>query len=112
VNWGSIGYPTIRLLKFFSFVEKYLNKNKMEVKELLFLGNAHGHDPELASYLIAKFPFIKFKFLPPNTTSLIQPVDRQMMASFKRLYTKKALHKCFEATSLEVGLTLKEFWKT
>jgi hypothetical protein len=37
----------------------------MEVKALLLLDNAPGHDPELASSLIAKYPFMRMKFLPP-----------------------------------------------
>jgi hypothetical protein len=92
-------------------VEKYLTKKKMEVKALLLLDNAPGHDPKLASSLIAKFPFIKVKFLPSNT-SLIEPMNQQVTANFKTLYTKKVFHKCFETTSCDERLTLKEFWKT
>jgi hypothetical protein len=82
-------------------VEKYLTKNKIEVKALLLLNNACGHDPELVSSLTAKFPSIKANFLLPNTTCLIKSVDQQVIANFKRLYIKKALNKCSEAASSE-----------
>jgi hypothetical protein len=84
----------------------------MELKALLLLDNVPGHDPELAFPLTAKFSFMIVKFLPPNTTSLIQPADQQVTANFKWLYTKKVFHKCHEATSGDNGITLKEFWKT
>nr|XP_053650862.1 tigger transposable element-derived protein 1-like [Cherax quadricarinatus] len=54
--------------------------------------------------------FIKVKFLPPNTTPLLQPMDQQVISNFKKLYTKAMFERCFEVTS-ETLLTLKEFWK-
>nr|XP_053643709.1 tigger transposable element-derived protein 1-like [Cherax quadricarinatus] len=54
--------------------------------------------------------FIKVKFLPPNTTPLLQPMDQQVISNFKKLYTKAMFQKCFIVTT-ETQLTLKEFWK-
>ncbi|XP_069956616.1 tigger transposable element-derived protein 1-like [Cherax quadricarinatus] len=54
--------------------------------------------------------FIKVKFLPPNTTPLLQPMDQQVISNFKKLYTKAMFQKCFVVTT-ETQLTLKEFWK-
>jgi hypothetical protein len=56
---------------FSTSLEKQVNRNKMDVKALSLLDNAPGHDPKLASSLTAKSPFIKVKFLPGNTSSLI-----------------------------------------
>jgi hypothetical protein len=76
------------LLKFFfpPSVKSYLTKNKT------LLDNTLGHDSELASALIATF-FIRVKFLSPSTTSLTQPMDQPVIADFRRLYTKKVIHK-------------------
>ena len=50
------------------------------------------------------------KFLPPNTTPLIQPVDQQVILDFKKLYTKTLFQRCSEVTS-DTELTLRDFWK-
>ncbi|XP_067939539.1 tigger transposable element-derived protein 1-like [Watersipora subatra] len=54
--------------------------------------------------------FIKFLYLPPNTTLLPQPMDQQVIANFKRLYTKQLFRRCFEVTEI-TQLNLREFWK-
>ena len=54
--------------------------------------------------------FIRIQFLPHNTTPLIQPMDQQVIANFKNLYTKFLFRRCFDVTE-STNLTLKEFWK-
>ena len=54
--------------------------------------------------------FITVKFVPPNTTPLIQPMDQQVISNFKKLYTKALFQRCFEVTS-DTELTLRDFWK-
>ncbi|XP_056379957.1 tigger transposable element-derived protein 1-like isoform X2 [Hyla sarda] len=93
-------------------VKAYLERNRLPLKAMLLLDNAPGHDPALAESLEAQFSFITVKFLPPNTTPLLQPMDQQVISNFKKLYTKKMFTKCFEATEADKNLTLKEFWKT
>ncbi|KFM76186.1 Jerky-like protein, partial [Stegodyphus mimosarum] len=46
------------------------------------------------------------KFLPPNITALIQPMDQGVIATMKRTYQTKLL-----MTKIEEGYDLKEFWK-
>jgi hypothetical protein len=46
-----------------------------------------------------EFNFIKAHFLPPNVKPLLQPMDQQVIANFKKLYTKALFWKCFEANS-------------
>nr|XP_045581449.1 tigger transposable element-derived protein 1-like [Procambarus clarkii] len=55
-------------------------------------------------------PKITIKFLPPNTTPLLQPMDQKVIANFKKLYMKALLERCVDVTD-NTGLTLKEFWK-
>nr|XP_053631974.1 tigger transposable element-derived protein 1-like [Cherax quadricarinatus] len=91
-------------------VKKYLLENKLPLKCLLVMDNAPAHPPDLEEQIVEEFSFITVKFLPPNTTPLVQPMDQQVISNFKKLYTKAVFQKCFEVTS-DTELTLREFWK-
>ncbi|XP_070610302.1 tigger transposable element-derived protein 1-like [Erythrolamprus reginae] len=91
-------------------VKKYLLSNKLPLRALLLLDNAPGHPPALQEDILQEFQFVKVFFLPPNTTSILQPMDQQVIANFKRLYTKHLFHQCFDVTE-NTNLTLREFWK-
>ncbi|XP_042212761.1 tigger transposable element-derived protein 1-like [Homarus americanus] len=53
---------------------------------------------------------IKVVFLPPNTTSLIQPMDQGTIASFKSYYLRRPFAMAISATENDEK-TLKEFWR-
>jgi len=91
-------------------VKKYLQEKGLPLKCLLLLDNAPAHPPDLEADLVKEFDFIQVKFLPPNTTPILQPIDQQVISNFKKLYTKGLFRKCFEITN-DTELTLKEFWK-
>ena len=91
-------------------VKKYLQEKKLPLKWLLLLDNAPAHPQGLENDLVDKFDFILIKYLPPNTNSLIQPLDQQAIANFEKLYTKALFCKCFHVTN-DTHLTLREFWK-
>nr|XP_053653136.1 tigger transposable element-derived protein 1-like [Cherax quadricarinatus] len=91
-------------------VKNYLLENKLNLKCLLVLDSAPGHPSDVAERLCGDMSFIKVKFLPPNTTPLLQPMDQQVISNFKKLYTKAMFQKCFAVTT-ETQLTLKVFWK-
>jgi hypothetical protein len=76
-------------------------------KCLLLLDNAPGH-PQCTGDL---FPEIKVVFLAPNTTSLLQPMDQTVIATFKCYYTRCTMTQAIAAMGSEGGPTLKEFWK-
>lgn len=63
------------------------------------MDNAPGH------YEII-FPLNKLKiiFLPPNTSSIIQPLDAGIIASFKKRYKYKLLHKTVELLPNQINL--------
>ncbi|XP_016070266.1 PREDICTED: tigger transposable element-derived protein 1-like [Miniopterus natalensis] len=91
-------------------VKKYLREKQLPVRALLVMDKAPAHPPGLEAELVEEYSFITVKFLPPNTTPLIQPMDQQVISNFKKLYTKALFQRCFEVTS-GANLTLREFWK-
>ena len=89
-------------------VKKYLEENDLPLKCLLVMDNAPAHPPGLEDDLDTTYDFISVKFLPPNTTPLLQPMNQHVIASFKKLYTKALFSRCFQVTS-DTELILKEF---
>ena len=75
-------------------VEKHLFKNNLSFKALLLLDNAPGHPNDLAH------PNVSVQFLPPNTTSLIQPQDQGTISVFKTADMRYSLqHIIFDILS-------------
>lgn len=90
-------------------VEEYLTMKNLPKKVLLLVDNAPGHPKNIQEELNNEFNFIKFVFLPPNTTSLIQPMDQMVISNFKKTYLKLLFEKCFE-TCDTMSVSLKTFW--
>nr|XP_033813649.1 tigger transposable element-derived protein 1-like [Geotrypetes seraphini] len=93
-------------------VKKLLLEKELPLKALLILDNAPAHPKDLEEILQENYPFIKVQYLPPNTTSIIQPMDQQVIANFKKLYTRALFNKVFE--ECEFGgdnMTVRKFWK-
>lgn len=72
--------------------EKWLIKlDKKIIKErrkiLLFIDNCTAHDA------ILSLKAVKVKFLTPNTTSKLQPLDRRVIKNFKTFYRKEIVRK-------------------
>ncbi|GFT33186.1 tigger transposable element-derived protein 1 [Nephila pilipes] len=91
-------------------VKNYLIDNGLPLKCVLLLDNAPAHPPGLEDDLLNEFKFIKIVYLPPNTTSTLQPMDQQVISYFKKPFTKHLFKRCFEVTE-NTNLTLREFWK-
>ncbi|XP_069961022.1 tigger transposable element-derived protein 1-like [Cherax quadricarinatus] len=91
-------------------VKEYLLEKKLDLKCLLVMDNAPAHPPNLDDLIFEEFGFITVKFLPPNTTPLLQPMDQQVIANFKKLYTKAMFHRCLTVIT-DTHLTLREFWR-
>uniref|UniRef100_UPI00358FA229 tigger transposable element-derived protein 1-like n=1 Tax=Myxine glutinosa TaxID=7769 RepID=UPI00358FA229 len=87
-------------------LERYCIEEGVEFKILLILHNAPGHPPFIGDL----HPNIKVVFLPPNTTSLIQPMDQGAIAAFKSNYLRRTFAMAISATK-DDEKTLKEFWK-
>ena len=67
-----------------------------EAKSLLFIDNCSAHPPE--NVLTSEDEKIKAKFLPPNVTSLIQPMDQGVIEYIKRRYRKGLLRSLLFST--------------
>jgi hypothetical protein len=66
-------------------VELYLASKSLSFKVLLLIDNAPGH-PE---NLMFDHPNFEIVFLPPNTSSLLQPLDQGVIAAFKPCYVRR-----------------------
>ena len=92
----------------------YLRAKNLPVKALLLMDNAPSH-PSI-QLLQSQDGNIKCLFLPPNTTSLIQPMDQGVLESTKRRYRKELLRKLLLADTTtsaddDQELTVVKFWK-
>lgn len=76
---------------FIPSVKAHQLKNGTREKTLLLLDNAPTHTS--CDILNEKDEFIKVMFLPPNVTSLLQPMDQGVIETFKRYYKKELLRK-------------------
>ncbi len=104
--------------KFVPYVKKFCEHNKIEYKILLLLDNAPAHPS--TEVLQSKDGKVKSMFLPPNTTSILQPMDQGILEATKRLYKKSLLRHIVlenEANSMSIPdilkkLTIKEavYW--
>ncbi|KAK1346621.1 hypothetical protein QTO34_000480 [Cnephaeus nilssonii] len=92
-----------------SFNQKDVQNDVQKSLALLVMDNFPAHPLGLEAELV-KYSFITVRFLPPNTTPLIQPMDQQVISNIKELYTKALFQRCFEVT-YETHLTLRKLCK-
>ena len=55
-------------------------------------------------------PDVEVIFLPPNTTSLIQPMDQSIITTFKAYYLRRILQSMLQNLNKSDN-TVKQFWK-
>ena len=75
-------------------VEKYCEESNVRFNILLILDNAPGHSPLIRT----ANPNVRVEFLPPNTTSLIQPLDQEVISVVKATYSKCQFRQLRQAT--------------
>ena len=88
-------------------VKEYCLEKRIPFKILLILDNAPGHPPHLADL----HPDVKVFFLPPNTTSILQPMDQGAIAAFKAIYLRTTFLQAIDAIDADEELTLPAYWK-
>ena len=89
-------------------VKSYCERNVLEKKALLILDNAPGHPQNLSEFQTC-LP-VEIIFTPPNTTSILQPMDQGVIATFKAYYIRKTFKQLFQAVDSN-QCSIKEFWK-
>ena len=89
-------------------VKKKLQELGVEQKAVLVLDNCSAHPGE--DELVSDDKKIIAKFLPPNVTSLIQPMDQGVLESIKRRYKRKLLEELILKD--EEGLPILTFLKS
>uniref|UniRef100_A0A1B6JVI3 HTH CENPB-type domain-containing protein n=1 Tax=Homalodisca liturata TaxID=320908 RepID=A0A1B6JVI3_9HEMI len=90
-------------------VKKHLAKSKLPAKALLLLDNAPTHDEHLQCDDEKE---IKLLFLPPNVTSLQQPMDQGVIECFKRKYRRKLLSEVLSKLETDDSLDLTKVLKS
>ena len=88
-------------------MKKYCAENNLDFKILLLLDNASSHKIDFESLCLN----IKVVFMPPNTSSVMQPMDQNVIASFKAHYLKRTIKKMIYETDGENKPTVEQFWK-
>ena len=74
----------------------------------MLLDNVPSHGKDLIGYN----PNVDVIYLPPKTTSLIQPMDQQEIATLKLKYLKKVKSRYGDyINNSPIEITLREFWK-
>ncbi|KAM9364931.1 tigger transposable element-derived protein 1-like [Pholidichthys leucotaenia] len=87
-------------------VKLYLAEKGLPFKVLLLMDCAGGHATDL------HYDGVQVEFLPPNTTSLIQPMDQGVIRAFKALYTRSTMEGLI--SSIDEGdedFSLKTYWR-
>lgn len=72
-------------------VKSYRKEKQLEGKVLLIMDNAPTHPS--VEVLNPIDPNFEVKFLPPNVTALIQPMDQGVIEKLKRMYRKQMLRR-------------------
>ncbi|CAM4653493.1 unnamed protein product [Lepidochelys kempii] len=89
----------------FPEVRQYLEEKGLDFKVLLIVDNAPGHPATL------RFAHnnVEVVFLPPNTTSILQPLNQGMIRCFKATYTRLMFSRICSA---DPNLNAMECWKS
>ena len=72
--------------KFTLYIKKFCEDNNIEYKILLLLDNAPDH--AAVDILQSKDGKVSTMFFPPNTSSILQPMDQGILEALKRRYKK------------------------
>ena len=84
-------------------VKSHLLAKNLPMRAVLLVDNcpAHPSNLEVVSYNV----FITCRFLPPNTTSYLQPMDQRPLEVMKRHYRKNLIRKFISDDTSNLSLT-------
>ncbi|XP_019484941.1 PREDICTED: tigger transposable element-derived protein 1-like [Hipposideros armiger] len=76
-------------------VKKHLLEKNLPLRDLLVMDNAPAHPLGFEDDILEAFVLIKVKFLPPNTTPILQPMDQQIIDKAWDRVTKRTLNSAW-----------------
>ena len=94
---------------FVPYIKIKLNELGLDSKAVLLIDNCSAHPSE--QDLISDDKKVITQFLPPNVTSLIQPMDQGVLVSIKRIYRRKILEELVLHDNHSTGTSIITFLK-
>ncbi|XP_004386991.1 tigger transposable element-derived protein 1-like [Trichechus manatus latirostris] len=89
-------------------VERYCAQNGLPYKALLILDSAPGHPGNLDDLS----DHVRVEYLPKNTTALIQPMNQDVIATFKACYLRRVFHLlAARASGPDKRSAIRDFWR-
>uniref|UniRef100_A0A8D2JKI7 DDE-1 domain-containing protein n=1 Tax=Varanus komodoensis TaxID=61221 RepID=A0A8D2JKI7_VARKO len=89
-------------------VKNYFEQEGLPFKALLIIDTAPGH-PDSVCY---EDENVEVVFLPPNTTSLLQPLDQDIIRCVKATYTRLVFDRIRSAIDADPNLDVMQCWKS
>nr|XP_060643975.1 tigger transposable element-derived protein 1-like [Anolis sagrei ordinatus] len=89
-------------------VKKYLQEEGLEFKVLLIIDSSPGH-PETICF---EDEDVKVVFLPPNTSSLLQPLQQGIIQFVKATYTRLVFDCILSAIDADPNVDIIQCWKS
>ncbi|GBL86580.1 Tigger transposable element-derived protein 1 [Araneus ventricosus] len=90
---------------FVSDVELYVKEKNLSFKVLLLIDSAPRHPTDL------HHDNVKVVFLPPNTASLIQPLERSIFTTFNAYYIKHIFKRIVDEVNSGNTLSVTRVWE-
>lgn len=87
---------------------KFLEEQNLPKKALLILDNAPSHPPENELIKTTDDGLIWVKYMPPNVTPLIQPMDQNAIRLTKLNYKNSLLNKLIAIGTNNISESLKK----
>lgn len=91
-------------------VLKFCDRNNLPKKAILLLDNAPGHPQNLDT--LDTGLDVKVIYMPPNTTSILQPMDQGVIFTFKAYYLRITLKEMIKAIDTNSNQTVKDYWRS
>ncbi|XP_045104420.1 tigger transposable element-derived protein 1-like [Portunus trituberculatus] len=88
-------------------LKEYAAANNIANRFLLLTDNAPSHPCAMEDWA----DNIEVLFLPPSTTSLIQPMDQTVIATFKAYYQRRTMAQLVQALDSNPELTIQQYWR-
>ena len=84
-------------------VKRYLRGKGLDLKVLLLVDNTGGKVDDLL------YDGVQIEFLPPNSTSIIPPMEESIIHTFKALHTCNTLQHLVNAMDTDQDFSLKAY---